>query len=84
MPAATKFWAGHLLFELLPAAECPVEDPELFNIITQIRHVFGGESLIYGMKGEGEQYATGSGAQEIRQVTHGRERIFLQSLRNGY
>ena len=50
MPAAIKVWAGDFLLEFLPALELPVKDLELLNVMAQIRHVFGGESFIWGMR----------------------------------
>ena len=48
MPAAIKLWAEEPGFplEFLPAPELPMKDLQLLNVIAQIGHVFGGESVI--------------------------------------
>jgi hypothetical protein len=46
MSAAVKLGAGELLFELLPASKLPRKDSELFNILAQIRHMFGSKGVI--------------------------------------
>ena len=47
MPPAIKLRAGELPLESLPAMECPMKDLELINVISKIRHVFGGENFIW-------------------------------------
>ena len=56
MPTAIKLWTGYFLLEFLPALELPMKDLELLNVMAQIRHVFGGETFIWGMGTEGERY----------------------------
>ena len=46
MSAAVKLRTGELLFELLPASKLPCKDFELFDIVTQLWHVFGSKGLI--------------------------------------
>jgi len=53
-----------------------MKDFELLDVMAQIRHVFGGESLIYGMRGRVSDMQECGGAAE---ETHGRERT--ESLR---
>ena len=47
MPPAIKLCAGEFLPESPPALEPPMKDPEIFNVVAQIWHVFGGESVIW-------------------------------------
>jgi hypothetical protein len=46
MSAAFKLGTGELLFELLPTSELPRKYSELFDILAQIRHMFGSKGVI--------------------------------------
>lgn len=51
-----------------------MKDLELFNIITQIRHMFGGEGIIWRV-GEGSERCAKGVAEDSQDKTHGLERI---------
>jgi len=48
MSTVVKFTACEPPLKFLPTLKLPMKDPELLNVLAQIRHVFGGEGFVWG------------------------------------